>query len=78
MARLLPPPADTPCPECGASVPRGQEDAHVCEEERLIRYQLVQLREEIAGFDDGLADYLDPPRRFESWDAAREQLLDQD
>jgi hypothetical protein len=68
-----------PCPECGASIPRGQEDAHVCEEERLLRYQLVQLREEIAGFDDGLAEYLESPRgQFESWYAARRRRPDQD
>jgi hypothetical protein len=63
-----------PCPECGASVARGHEHEHVCEEERRLGYQLFQLREEIAGFDGSLAAYLASPRgRFEAWYAARER-----
>ena len=63
-----------PCPECGASVARGREDDHVCEEERLLRYRMIQLREEIARFDDDLAAYLSSQRgRFDVWYAARER-----
>ena len=71
MVSSLPFPAFMPCSECGASLARGQEDAHVCDRERRLRYQLIQLREEIAGFDDDLAAYLDSPEgRFEAWYAA--------
>ena len=74
MAPSLPPPHYMPCSECGASLARGEEADHVCEEERRLRYQMIQLREEIAGFDDGLAAYLDSPRgRFEVWYAAWER-----
>jgi hypothetical protein len=63
-----------PCPECGASVRRGLEDEHVCEEERLIRYRMIQLQEGIVRFDSDLAEYLDSPRgRFAAWYAARER-----
>ena len=74
MAESLPLPPHMPCPECGASVPRGEEAAHTCDEERLLRYRMFQLREEIAAFDRDLAVYLDSPvGRFEAWYAARER-----
>jgi hypothetical protein len=63
-----------PCSECGASLARGEEDRHVCDEHRRLKYQLIQLRAEVAGFDDHLAAYLDSPQgRFELWYAARER-----
>jgi hypothetical protein len=63
-----------PCSECGGSVARGREEGHVCEEERRLRYQLFQLREEIAAFDARLQEYLDSPKgRFEAWYAARQR-----
>lgn len=72
MVSSLPLPAHMPCSECGASLARGEEDRHVCDEQRRLRYQLIQLRAEIAGFDDDLATYLDSPEgRFEAWYAAR-------
>jgi hypothetical protein len=74
MAPPFPLPAHMPCPECGASVRRGGEDDHVCEEERLLDYRIIQLREEIARFDDDLVGYLSSPRgKFEIWYAARER-----
>lgn len=74
MAPPFPLPAYMPCPDCGASIQRGQEDEHVCEEERLLRYRMVQLRDEIARFDGDLAAYLNSPRgRFDIWYAARDR-----
>ncbi len=61
-----------PCTECGASVARGERDAHVCDAERRLEFELFQLRAVIAAFDDELAAYLDSPQgRFEAWDAER-------
>jgi hypothetical protein len=63
-----------PCDECGASLPVGARDEHVCEEERRLEYQLFQLRGEVADFDDRLAAYLESPAgRFELWYAGRER-----
>ena len=63
-----------PCPDCGASLEREEEDAHACEQERRLDYEMFQLRAEIAGFERGLAAYLASPKgRFESWYAERER-----
>lgn len=72
MFSSLPQPRYMPCPDCGASVPVRRRERHVCDDERWATYQLFQLRDETAAFDDQLAAYLDSPRgRFELWDAAR-------
>ncbi len=47
-----------PCAECGASIDRTDADAHVCEAERRLDFQLFELRDEIAAFDDELAVWL--------------------
>ena len=47
-----------PCGECGASVDRAVAEAHVCETERWLDFQLFQLRDEIAAFDDQLSNWL--------------------
>jgi hypothetical protein len=63
-----------PCPECGASVARGQADAHTCEAERLLDFRLFQLRDEIAAFDAQLAHWLATARgRFAAWIAERDR-----
>ena len=63
-----------PCAECGASVPVGASDEHVCSEQRRLAYELFKLRAEVAAFEDQLAAYLDSPRgRFELWYADRER-----
>jgi hypothetical protein len=60
-----------PCADCGASVASADSAAHVCDPERLLEYQLFQLHDEIAGFDDGLRSYLASPHgRFAQWLAA--------
>jgi hypothetical protein len=61
-----------PCPECGASLARTDRDDHVCEQERWLKYQLLQLRDETELFEAQLSAYLESPSgRFELWDAER-------
>ncbi len=63
-----------PCPECGASVAAGEQEAHTCDTDRRIDYQLFQLRKDVAGFDDALSDYLESPEgRFAQWLAERDR-----
>ena len=65
-------PSHMPCPECGASVARGERGTHVCEPERQLDYRMFQLREEVAGFEPALRVYLDSPEgRFAQWLAER-------
>ncbi len=72
MLDAFPQPAHMPCPDCGASVPREAADAHVCDPERRLEFQLVQLREELQAFDAELAAWLDSPQgRFAAWVAER-------
>lgn len=63
-----------PCDECGASVHVADADEHACEASRLLEYRLFLLRDEVAGFDAGLSDYLGSPQgRFEQWLAERDR-----
>jgi hypothetical protein len=59
MFGSLPQPAFMPCPECGASLARGERDRHACEEAQRIRYELFQLRAELDRFDAELEAWLD-------------------
>lgn len=60
----LPEPAFMPCACCGASVARG-DDQHVCDEERLLAYDLFR-------FDGELGQWLVTPEgRFEQYYAER-------
>ena len=62
------------CAECGASVPVGAPDEHVCLEERRLAYELFKLRAELAAFEDEFAAYLESAHgRFELWYAERER-----
>jgi len=62
-----------PCAECGASVERVAVEEHRCTSERLAEYRMFGLREEIATFEDRLADYLDTGQgQFDVWLAARQ------
>ena len=60
MPLPFPTPDHMPCPDCGASVPVAAEP-HVCDDERQLDFRLVELRPEIAQFDDDLAAWLDTP-----------------
>lgn len=63
-----------PCPECGASVARGEEQSHACEEERRLDFHLFQLRGEVTEFEAQLGAYLDSPQgRFALWCAERDR-----
>ena len=63
-----------PCSECGASIARSEADGHVCEDERRLEYQMLQLREEIEGLEWEISAYLESPGgRFELWCAERER-----
>ena len=65
-----------PCPECGVSVLRSEQDEHECDENRRLDFQVFQLRGEIAEFDGQLAEYLaSPSGRFDAWYAERERQL---
>ena len=57
-----------PCEECGASLAADEREGHVCDPERRLEYRLVQLRDEVAAFEDGLHEYLESPHgRFAQW-----------
>ena len=75
MFHSLPQPRFMPCPDCGESVATDARADHRCDDDRWLTYQLFQLREETASFDDQLAAYLESPQgRFEVWDAERRRL----
>jgi hypothetical protein len=62
------------CPECGASVAAGEQDAHTCDPDRRVDYQLFQLRDDVAAFDDALSSYLESPEgSFAQWIAERDR-----
>jgi hypothetical protein len=68
----LPPPRFMPCRHCGASVERGTEAQHECDDERRLDFALFQLRPEIERFDGELAAWLGTPSgRFERFYAER-------
>ena len=63
-----------PCAECGASVRVSERDGHTCDPERRLEYRLFQLRDEVAGFDERLSNYLESPAgQFEQWLAERDR-----
>ena len=63
-----------PCPDCGASVARVEADAHVCERERWLDYQLFLHRDDVERLAGELDAYFASPKgRFELWYAERER-----
>jgi hypothetical protein len=68
----FPQPRHMPCTECGASIERAAAGTHECDLERLLDFRLVQLRDEIAAFDEQLTAWLASARgRFAAWLAER-------
>lgn len=68
----LPPPRFMPCSHCGASVERGAEAQHECDDGRRLDFRLFQLRPEIEAFDAQLGAWLATPSgRFERFYAER-------
>jgi len=65
-------PQHMPCDDCGESVARTERDAHACDVERRLDYELVQLHAEVGAFDEEFEAYLESPAgRFAAWYAAR-------
>jgi hypothetical protein len=68
----LPAPRHMPCDHCGASVERGTEAAHECDDERRLEFCVFALREGIGSFDEAWTAWLQTPRgRFELYYAER-------
>lgn len=64
-----------PCPECGASVASGEQEAHACDRERLLDYRLFELREECEAFESEFGRYLETPHGiFAQWLAERRRV----
>jgi hypothetical protein len=68
----LPSPRHMPCEQCGASVERGAEAAHECDDERRLEFRVFGLRDEVKSFDTEWTDWLQSPRgSFEQFYAER-------
>ena len=68
----LPSPRHMPCEQCGASVERGAEPAHECDDERRLEFRVFALRDEIESFDGTWTVWLQTPHgRFELFYAER-------
>jgi hypothetical protein len=75
MFGSLPQPAFMPCPVCGASVARGKQAEHVCDEAQRASYEVLQLRIEADRFDHELMRWLaSPAGRFAVYYAERQRL----
>jgi hypothetical protein len=74
MFGSLPQPAFMPCPSCGASLARGSQEEHVCDEAQRTSYELLQLRIESDRFDGELTRWLASPHgRFAVYYAERDR-----
>jgi hypothetical protein len=68
MAFAFPSPNHMPCPDCGASIPVGSPQGHVCDETQRLDFRLVELRPGIERVADDLAAWLETPHgRFARW-----------
>jgi hypothetical protein len=56
----FPPPEYLPCPDCGESVHREDEE-HVCDDERLLAYLLLTLHDEVARLECEIQAWLASP-----------------
>jgi hypothetical protein len=62
-----------PCSECGESVERKAAVEHRCSPDRLVDYQMFELRHDVAKFEARLRRYLHSTAgRFDVWLAARQ------
>jgi L-rhamnose isomerase len=74
MFGAIPQPTFMPCPVCGASVARGREDEHVCDEARRRSYELARVQTETDRFEGELTTWLaSPAGRFAVFYAARDR-----
>jgi hypothetical protein len=74
MFGSLPQPTHTPCPDCGAPVPRDGRHEHECSEAQRVSYELLEARIELDLFDGELGVWLaSPAGRFAVYYAERER-----
>jgi hypothetical protein len=74
MFGFLPAPQYIPCPDCGAAVEAGGIDAHECDRERLIAYQMLLVSHEVRRFEWEFRLWLlTPAGRFAAYWAERER-----
>ncbi len=74
MFGSLPQPAFLPCPICGASVARGMQDGHECEESQRMSYERLQVQLETDRFDLELSRWFaSPAGRFAVYYAERQR-----
>ena len=60
------------CLDCGASVARGEAEAHACDPERRAEFLMLRWRGELARLEEEFSRYLESPRgQFDEWYAAR-------
>jgi hypothetical protein len=60
------------CPDCGIAVHASEVEAHECNHEQWVGYQVAKARGEIERIDSELASYLETPRgKFDLWYAVR-------
>lgn len=61
-----------PCPDCGASVPRIEQDSHECDPERKVSYESFLEAKDLS---IELEEYLSSPEgRFALWEAEQQRL----
>jgi hypothetical protein len=61
-----------PCPECGGSVERADQESHACDPERRLDFRMFLLREEILAFERQFHEFAETrDGRFETWVASR-------
>jgi hypothetical protein len=61
-----------PCEHCGASVERGAETAHECDDDRRLEFHVFGLRDQIESFDGAWTAWLHSPHGlFEQFYAER-------
>lgn len=61
-----------PCPDCGGSIERTEQELHACDPDRRLDYRMHLLREEVAAFERQFRVFTDTREgRFESWVATR-------
>ncbi len=70
----FPQPSHLPCPVCGESVAREDDDAHVCDLERRLDYVMLAVRDELDGLESEIHAWLATPAgRFSCWLAEHER-----
>jgi hypothetical protein len=62
-----------PCASCGEAIAQASADAHTCDPERRVEFQMLALRHQVLAFDAEFREYLSGHEgEFEMWLAARD------